>query len=156
MKDESLRKPGYELPFLLLSGFRVLVEEAHRRLADRGHADLRPAHGFAMQAVGAGSTTGEVARALGVTKQAASKTIERLTEMGYVAASRDPADARRKIVVPTARGIDMLEKSAVVFDEVYREWGEQIGVEELDGMHEGLRVLVGERALRVDHAGWLA
>ena len=156
MQDTSKPKPGYELPFLLLSGFRVLVEEAHRRLADRGHAELRPAHGFAMQAVGTGSTTGEVARALGVTKQAASKTIERLTEMGYVTGSPDPADARRKIVVPTARGVDMLEKSAEAFDEVYREWGEQIGVDELDGLHEALRALVGERALRVDHAGWLA
>lgn len=150
-----MSKPGYELPLLLLAGFRTLIDEAHRRLSERGHPDLRPVHGFTLQAVGQGSTTSDIARRLGVSKQAAAKTIARLSEMGYVTVSADSADARRKLLVPTARGRDMLRQSAEVFDEVYREWGERIGPDLLDSMHEGLEQLAGERAARFDHAAWL-
>ena len=44
--------PGYELPLLLLAGFRAVIDEAHEDLAARGHPELRPAHGFAMRAIG--------------------------------------------------------------------------------------------------------
>jgi hypothetical protein len=48
---------GFELPLLLFGGFRAIIDELHTELAHRGHPDLRPAHGFAMQAVGLGGTT---------------------------------------------------------------------------------------------------
>ena len=77
--------PAWELPLLLLAGFRSVIDEAHADLALRGHPDLRPAHGFAMQAIGTfGATAADVGRRLGVSKQAAGKTIERLAELGYV------------------------------------------------------------------------
>jgi len=139
----------------LLAGFRSIVDEAHRRLAERGHPNLRPVHGFTLQAVGPGSTASEVARRLGVSKQAAAKTVDRLSEMGYVTTSADGSDARRKLIVPTSRGRDMLRRSAEVFDEIYREWGELIGSDLLDDMHDGLGRIAGERTFRFDHAAWL-
>ena len=46
---------------------------------------MRPAHGFAMQAIGLrGATATEAGRRLGISKQAAGKTIDRLEELGYV------------------------------------------------------------------------
>src|SRR5690625_6092090 len=90
-------KPGYELPLLLFGGFRALIDELHAQLRDQGHADLRPVHGFAMQAIGAdGATASEVGRRLGVSKQAAGKTIDQLERLGYVARSIDERDSRRK------------------------------------------------------------
>ena len=75
---------GYELPLLLLAAFRAVIDEAHEELAARGHPELRPAHGFAMQAIGTfGATAADVGRRLGVSKQAAGKTIDRLAELGY-------------------------------------------------------------------------
>ena len=74
---------GYELPLLLFGGFRAIIDELHGELARRGHQDLRPAHGFAMQAIGfRGATASEVGRRLGISKQAAGKTIERLEALG--------------------------------------------------------------------------
>src|ERR1700742_5281683 len=90
--------PGYELPLLLLAGFRAVIDEAHRELAERGHPGLRPGHGFALQAVGTfGATATEVGRRLGVSKQAAGKTIDRLTELGYVIRGEAAADRRRQL-----------------------------------------------------------
>src|SRR3954469_19699399 len=99
--------PGFELPLLLFAGFRALIDDLHAELARQGHPDVRPAYGFAMQAIGpGGATASEVGRRLGVSKQAAGKTIDRLEELGYAERVDDPADGRRKLVRLTARGID--------------------------------------------------
>src|ERR1700727_1317316 len=90
--------PGFELPLLLLAGFRTLIDQLHRELAARGHPDMRPAHGFTMQAIGLdGTTSTELGRRLGVSKQAAGKTVDRLAEIGYVERWADPADGRRQL-----------------------------------------------------------
>src|SRR5215472_3597864 len=107
---------GFELPLLLFAGFRAIIDELHAELARRGHPELRPAHGFAMQAIGIGGTTAtEAGRRLGVSKQAAGKTIDRLAELGYVQRLDDTADRRRKLVRLTPRGIEALTLSAFIF-----------------------------------------
>jgi hypothetical protein len=61
--------PGFDLPLLLFGGFRSIIDELHAELSRRGHPDLRPAHGFAMQAIGmAGATATETGRRLGISK----------------------------------------------------------------------------------------
>ncbi|WP_290059241.1 MarR family winged helix-turn-helix transcriptional regulator, partial [Amycolatopsis solani] len=116
-------QPGYELPFLLFGGFRTLIDRLHAELARRGHPDVRPSYGFAMQAIGVqGATASEIGRRLGVSKQAAGKTVERLEALGYAERADDPADARRKIVRLSAHGVDALRKSAEIFDDLRAEW----------------------------------
>lgn len=57
---------GFELPLLLLLGFRTLIDELHARLAAVGHPDARPMHGFVCQAVGPdGASAAQVGRRLG-------------------------------------------------------------------------------------------
>ncbi|HEY8582051.1 MAG TPA: MarR family transcriptional regulator, partial [Capillimicrobium sp.] len=95
----------------------------HERLAERGHPDLRPAHGYAFQTIGARGATGtRIAEALGITKQAAGQMVDELERLGYVRREPDPADARRKLVRLTDRGEDALRQSAAVFDELRDEW----------------------------------
>jgi hypothetical protein len=66
MSNEDFRGYGFELPLLLFGGFRSIIDELHAELARRGHPDLRPAHGFALQAIGlAGATATEAGRAGG-------------------------------------------------------------------------------------------
>src|SRR4051794_40441385 len=101
--------PGYELPLLLFAGFRAIVDELHAELARQGHPDVRPVYGFAMQAIGRdGATASELGRRLGVSKQAAGKTVDRLVHLGYAERVDDGADARRKLVRLTPHGIDAL------------------------------------------------
>ncbi|WP_410645774.1 MarR family winged helix-turn-helix transcriptional regulator [Amycolatopsis sp. lyj-346] len=149
--------PGYELPFLLFGGFRTLIDRLHAELARRGHPDVRPSYGFAMQAVGVqGATASEIGRRLGVSKQAAGKTVERLEALGYVERADDPADARRKIVRLTAHGVDVLRKSAEIFDELRADWVRTVGAERIAALENDLRAVVGPAAYRLDAAGWLA
>lgn len=147
---------GFELPLLLFAGFRTLIDRLHAELARQGHPDMRPAHGFAMQAIGArGASASEVGRGLGVSKQAAGKTIDRLITLGYAERTDDPSDARRKLIRLTPHGIDALRRSAAIFDELHAEWAGQLGAERLRTMEDGLRTVVPPDAFRLDAAGWL-
>ena len=116
----SRDRAGFELPLLLLGGFRSVIDELHRALAEGGHPEARPLHGFALQAVGPdGTTISELGRQLAVTKQAAAKTVTSLEKAGYVRREPDPDDGRATRLVRTARGEEMLALSALFF-EAYR------------------------------------
>jgi DNA-binding MarR family transcriptional regulator len=147
--------PGFELPLRLLLGFRVLIDELHAELARQGHPNLRPMHGFVFQAIGPGGTTAaELGRRLGISKQAAGKTIDALERLGYAERGPDPADARRKVVRLTARAVDALERSARIFDELRDRWAEVLGAERLRAIEAGLRQVTPPDAFRLDAPGW--
>ncbi|MEV7013180.1 MarR family winged helix-turn-helix transcriptional regulator [Streptosporangium sp. NPDC051022] len=147
--------PGFELPLLLLTGFRVLIDELHAELACQGHPDLRPMHGFVMQAIGLDGTTAvELGRRLGISKQAAGKTIAALERLGYVERGYDPHDARRKVVRLTERGVDSLVRSARVFDDLRARWARVLGEERLRALEADLRRVTPAEIFRLDAPGW--
>jgi DNA-binding MarR family transcriptional regulator len=147
---------GWELPLLLLAGFRAVIDEAHADLAARGHPELRPAHGFAMQAIGTfGATAADVGRRLGVSKQAAGKTIDRLAELGYVERGGESADRRRKLVRLTPRGTEALTLSAAAFGRVRARWAAELGADRVAALEADLRAAAPAHALRLDLPGWL-
>ncbi|AWT41144.1 winged helix-turn-helix transcriptional regulator [Streptomyces actuosus] len=149
-------RAGYELPLLLFAGFRTLIDELHTELARQGHPDVRPAHGFALQAIGPeGSAASDIARRLGISKQAAGKTVDRLVALGYAERAEDPADARRKLVRLTARGFDMLARSAAIFERLRAEWAAELGEERVSAMEDDLGAVVSPGAFRLDAAGWI-
>jgi DNA-binding MarR family transcriptional regulator len=150
-----MAEPGFELPLLLFAGFRSLIDRLHEELALVGHPDVRPAYGFAMQAIGAGgATASDLGRRLGVSKQAAGKTVDRLEALGYASRVDDAVDARRKVVRLTPRGLDALERSAEIFDRLREEWVGVLGVERLRELEGDLRVVVPADGFRLDVAGW--
>jgi DNA-binding MarR family transcriptional regulator len=146
---------GYELPLLLFAGFRSVIDELHAELAQRGHPDLRPAHGFALQAIGVrGATATEAGRRLGVSKQAAGKTIDRLADLGYVERAGDAADRRRKLVRLTPRGIEALTASAMIFTRIRDRWVAQLGAARLADLEASLRTMAPGETFRLDVPGW--
>ena len=146
---------GFELPLLLFGGFRSIIDELHGELARRGHPNLRPAHGFALQAIGLrGATATEAGRRLGISKQAAGKTIDRLTELGYVQKAGDDQDRRRKLVRITPRGRDALAMSAMIFDDIRSRWAGALGPGRLSALEADLRTMVPGETFRLDVPGW--
>ncbi|MFB8089485.1 MarR family winged helix-turn-helix transcriptional regulator [Streptomyces sp. NPDC055992] len=146
---------GFELPLLLFAGFRSVIDALHRELAEQGHPDMRPAYGYALQAVGVeGATASEIGRRLGVSKQAAGKTVDRLEGLGYVERADDPDDGRRKLVRLTARGVDVLTRSAEGFDRLRAEWVRTLGAERVRALEADLRAMAPDGAFRLDVAAW--
>ncbi|ONM46853.1 MarR family winged helix-turn-helix transcriptional regulator [Nocardia donostiensis] len=152
---------GHELPLRMLLGFRSAVDEVHAELAENGHPDLRPLHGFVFQAIGRaggrnGCTAADLGRILGISKQAAGKHVESLERLGYLAPGRDPADARRKVYTLTPRAVDALEQSERAFARTHRRWAATIGAERLAALEADLRLLVPGEIFGLDTPSWFA
>jgi DNA-binding MarR family transcriptional regulator len=128
----SSERAGFELPLLLVGAFRSLIDELHRALAASGHDEARPLHGFALQVIGPhGSTISELGRQLGVSKQAAAKTVTTLERAGYVRREPDPSDGRAVRLLWTARGEEMLTLSAAFFHTYRTRLSDALGARRL-------------------------
>jgi DNA-binding MarR family transcriptional regulator len=103
----------------------ALADELQRRLAEEGFADARFADGVVFQhLVGGPVTISTLAEKLGVTQQAASKTVADLWIRRYVSRRPDPADARARQVLLTERGeavIAAARKNRAAIDAELRE-----------------------------------
>ena len=156
---------GSELPLLLLRGFRALIDDAQVELAGlaelaepaeradsdpaavevaAAEPDLRPLHGVVLDAIGEGITAAGLGRRLGVSKQAAAKTVTALEHAGYVERVPDPADARAKLVRITPLGRRALWRTTETMARHRRRWVERLGAESVDGMEEALRAMTAE------------
>jgi DNA-binding MarR family transcriptional regulator len=143
-----MARTGADLALLLLGGFRFLADAATAELARRGYEDVRPAHDFAMRAIAAGaSNASDLGRRLGVSKQAAAKTIALLEERGYLARADDPADARRKLVQVTPAGYGVMREGEAIFEELRARWASQIGADELSRLEGSLVALLGPQPI---------
>ncbi|MGW4234286.1 MarR family winged helix-turn-helix transcriptional regulator [Streptomyces sp. NPDC004980] len=155
--EEGRVVAGFELPVLLFAGFRSIIDDLHRDLAAHGFPEMRPAYGYALQAVGReGASASEIGRRLGVSKQAAGKTVEKLEGFGYVERVDDPEDGRRKLVRLTARGVEVLARSAEGFERLHAEWVRALGAERVRALEADLRTMAPANAFRLDAERWFA
>jgi DNA-binding MarR family transcriptional regulator len=154
----SGERAGFELPLLLVGAFRSLIDELHRGLAAGGHGEARPLHGFALQAIGPhGSTISELGRQLGVSKQAAAKTVTSLERAGYVRREPDPGDGRAVRLARTARGEEMLALSDAFFETYRDRLTDALGPRRLAELEDGLEQMAAPIADNLrGFPGWLA
>jgi DNA-binding MarR family transcriptional regulator len=131
-----------DLDITLASQFagQALNEAVRRRIERRGFTGLRTSHGFLVQRLlAAEQPIGALARDLGVTQQAVSKTVAELEHLGYVERRPDPRDARVRLVALTARGRGAVEAARIARSEVVGELRDRLGPR---------RVAAAERVLR--------
>lgn len=152
------RRPGYELPLLLVGAFRWIIDELHEELAAVGHPRARPLHGFALQAIGSeGVTVSELGRRLGVSKQAAAKTAASLEGLRYVTRAADAEDARAVRLTRTGHGEAMLAASAAIFERINRRLADTLGTDRLMDLEDSLAEIARDHSLTKlgDLPGWL-
>ncbi|HEY8465985.1 MAG TPA: MarR family transcriptional regulator [Solirubrobacterales bacterium] len=127
-RGERVDPAELELSLLSLFVGWSLAEEIQGRLASEGFGDVRFADGFIFQRLlAAGSTVGDLAEALGVTQQAASKAVADLEARGYVRREVDPGDRRARRVTLTQRGRDVVGAARRHRAAVERELEERFG-----------------------------
>jgi DNA-binding MarR family transcriptional regulator len=151
-------RAGFELPLLLVGAFRSLIDELHRMLSESGHDQARPLHGFALQAIGPdGCTASELGRRLGVSRQAAAKTVASLQRAGYVWGEPDAGDARAVRLRRTGRGEEMLALSAAFFEAYHTRLAQTLGSRRLAELEDGLQLMAPaiEDSIR-GFPGWMA
>jgi DNA-binding MarR family transcriptional regulator len=135
---------GAALAQLLIGGFDVMVELVVADLEKNGHPGVTATHEFALTAIDAGAQNASaLGRSLGVTKQAAAKTISALEQLGYVTRVDDAQDARRRMLAVTDRGHDMMALGAHAFDEIRKRLIDRVGASDVDAMERVLSQLTG-------------
>jgi DNA-binding MarR family transcriptional regulator len=81
--------------------------------------------------------------------------VDRLARLGYVERVADDADARAKVVRLTPLGLDLLNRSAAIFEDLRAEWARALGEERVAALESALRAVVPP-GVRVDAVGWFA
>ena len=111
-------------------------------MADAGHPGLTVSNELAMEAIddGAGNAA-SLARRLGVSRQAAAKTITALEGLGYVERAADADDARRKSLCITARGREAIAVGSAAFDRIRVRWEATLGADRVAETEDALRFL---------------
>jgi DNA-binding MarR family transcriptional regulator len=142
---------GVPLARLFAMAYRLLVDELHERLVDRGWTGVRPAFGFVLLALRDGpASLRDLPDVLGTTKQAVSKLVDAMVAAGLAQRVPDPGDARAKRVQLSARGRTLLADVEEIWADLEAEWAQTLGDARLDGLRADL-----ETVLRAAHGGAL-
>jgi DNA-binding MarR family transcriptional regulator len=131
-----------------LAGYRRRMD---RELAAAGFADRRFPQGRVLHmCADAGDTTiSDVGRALGITRQGASKIVAGLRERGYVDVTPSPADGREKILTLTPRALAFLAARRGAALAIEARLRDDIGDEGVAQLLRFLDAVAGEDAPRL-------
>jgi DNA-binding MarR family transcriptional regulator len=147
----EVTQPPVPLARLLAMAYRLLVDELHERLAERGWAGVRPAFGFVLLALRHGpASLGDLPGVLGTTKQAVSKLVDAMVAAGYAERVVDPRDARARRVQLSARGQALLSDVEEIWAGLEAGWAQTLGDTRLDQVRADLETVV-----RAAHGGSL-
>ncbi len=126
-----------------------LVEEMYRRLIAAGYPGLRPSHGCILRYLEVdGSPLSELAEKSGMSKQAFGEHVANVEALGYIERVPDPRDGRAKLIVPTARGREMLLLGREIFAELECEWADAVGEDRVIALRETLEEIHALQTLR--------
>ena len=136
------------MPVLLRVARFAYAREIRARLADAGFDDV-PRAGVRVIGQLAQSpdvSVSEMAVGDGVSRQAASKLVEVLSQRDYITRTPDPEDRRRNLVALTDRGRSASEAIREAIDDVDAELIETLGADALWQARKVLAVMAAKGA----------
>lgn len=108
-----------------------------------GHPHLRRVHGFVFQhLIEKQPTVSQLAAALRVTQQAASKSVAELEALGYLRRESDARDSRRRRIVLTEHGRHAIAVSRRVRVDLSRALLDEVGADAVDTTRQVLVTLL--------------
>jgi DNA-binding MarR family transcriptional regulator len=124
---------------LLAGPYFQLVDTLHRRLAEGGFGDVRPAHGTVFQVIEEeGTRVTELAARAGITKQAMTELVVHLERAGYLERAPDPHDRRARLVRLTRRGWECIAYARDCIAGIEAEWAALVGAARLAEVKDAL------------------
>ncbi len=122
-----------ELMWRLLRGFRWLDRALQEGLAARGWAPLSGTESEILFFVGSGiRRPSDLARQLGISRQAVHKATRTLVERRLVALEDDPRDGRGKVIVFSPEGAAQRRDAEAIAKQLMRELEARIGKHRLE------------------------
>jgi len=128
---------------LFAMAYRLLVDELHERLAERGWVGVRPAFGFVLLALRDGpAALGDLPGVLGTSKQAVSKLVDAMVAAGYAERIVHPRDARARRIQLSARGRALLADVEDIWADLEAGWAQTLGEARLEELRADLGTVV--------------
>jgi DNA-binding MarR family transcriptional regulator len=128
---------------LLLKCARLLDEKAVALVRRGGAPPLRPAHTRLLPHIDQdGTRLTELARRLGITKQAVGQLVDEMVEMGTLAIEPDPTDGRARRVRFTSQGMEAIAHGLGVLGEIEQELAARVGKRRMKDLHATLSLLL--------------
>src|SRR5918995_536916 len=128
LPQTTARDRPENLAILLREPFRIGSERLHDRIAERGHPEVRAAHGNVFQYLDdAGTRVSVLAQRAQITKQSMAELVAHLERHGYVERVPDPTDRRAKLVRATRRGREVYRVAREFVAELEARWTERLG-----------------------------
>jgi len=137
---------GHERPtnlaVLMREAFVALNDVVIARLTERGHAEVRSAHGAVFQYLDdTGTTVSVLANRAQMTKQAMAELVRHLETHGYVTRVPDPDDRRAKLVTPTARGHEVITIAQELVPELEGRVSRVLGADRMQALRDDLEAI---------------
>lgn len=122
---------------LMFIAHRAAESRLHDVLLAAGYDDLTVAQmKIAQRLHPEGIRLTDLAEQARVTKQTAGALVDQLERAGYVERVPDPADARARLVVLSARGRTLCATAGAELAEVEAQWREHLGAKAFDRLRQ--------------------
>lgn len=141
------------LPLALLRLADGLSDRALADIAQAGGPKLRRSEALVFAFIQpTGSTTVELARAAGMTKQSMHSIVVHLTELGLLEPAPRPGDHRARPVRLSAQGRRVAAQARRTFQRLERRLERRVGVDSMMALHCGLAA-IGDELMTGAHDG---
>ena len=132
-----------DLGLLAIQLAAAMQREFFSRLAAEDFEGLESRHAAVLAYLDEdGVRATDLARLSGSHKQAVGRLIDELEALGYLERRPDPGDRRAKLVVPTARGLAMLQRGDAIIAEIEARNASAIGGRSYAEFRDALRGVV--------------
>jgi DNA-binding MarR family transcriptional regulator len=131
---------------LLLLGRRDFLNRLAQKMDGEDNATVLQARGRLIPYIDVdGTRSVDLARRVGVTKQAIGRLVRELEEEGLLTREADDADGRAFLVKFTDAGLEYLTRMHKCIAQIEREYERAVGAEKMDVVREVLsRIAYGE------------
>jgi DNA-binding MarR family transcriptional regulator len=144
-RSEFERRKRGSVAQLLIRAARLLNERGVARVRAGGASELRPVHMTLLPHLDLeGTRLTELARRMGISKQAVGQIVGNLETMGLVERVPDPSDGRARLVRFSKRGERALSHGLGVLETLEAELSQKVGATRMRELRRALLALLEE------------
>ena len=134
-----------QLIIALFQRFCWLDEGLQARLHARGWPDVNRSQSMVMTNIVSGfARPSDIARNLGISRQAIHSTLNQMVKLGMIHMQVDPDDRRHMIVALTERGAQMRQDAQRAMDALSAQIANALGQEQFEALLAGLEADWGD------------
>jgi len=138
--ERKLKTP--DLGILAVRLLFGVQSDLFRRTAQHGFDNLRPRHGAVLAYLDEdGIRLVDLARIAGRHKQTIAAIVDELEKLGYIYRATDAADRRAKLIMPTERGLEVMQLADDILADIEAHYAEQLGQRRYAQFKQALRTV---------------